>query len=168
MITQKQAKYLLDLPKELENNNNEIDLAAERTKLILVSPDDDEWNFLFQIYSNRKISFRISLHNQENISNMGLLRIDYKNSHINPETINSYVPKFLYKYVGKRFINESHIHFHVEKYRSLAWAMPLKDFNKFNNVKKITSNLNYANAIKLFAKMINLKSNLKMQNAIKL
>lgn len=76
MITQKQAEYLLALPKKLENNNNEIDLMAERTKFILVSHDDDEWKFLFQIYSNKKISFRISLHNQENISNMGLLRMD--------------------------------------------------------------------------------------------
>ncbi len=92
--------------------------------------------------------------------------MDNKSGHVNPEKINSYVPDFLHKYAGQRFNNESHIHIYVETY-NLAWAMPLKDYiNIDEDIIEINSNENFIKAIKFFKKLINLQSNLKIQNSI--
>lgn len=162
MFTQEKAKYLLELPKRIMGNNCRIDLRAAKSRINLYSPDDDQWKFITEILSNKKITFRISLHHQEHNAKEGLLRIDFKSGHKNPDTVNSFVPAFLKLYAGKWLQNESHIHFFVESYRNLVWAMPLKDYDKFP-IKDINSYPDFSKAIRCFAKEINFISELKIQ-----
>ena len=168
MINQAEAKELLSLPKVFEEKKGMkkqhiINLEEPNNKFILTSPGDDEWKFLFEIYRSKKIRFKISLHHQESITNMGLLRVDYTANHVNPETINEYVPDFLHQYAGLRFIHQPHIHFFVEKYKSLAWAMPLKDYQGFD-VKEIKSIHDIPTALRSFAKAINLVDELTFKD----
>lgn len=163
MFTQDQAKYLLGLPKAI-NGTGAINLLDSKIRLNLFSPDDDEWKFLMEITSNKKISFRLSFHHQEDTVKEGLLRLDYKSGHQNPETLNPLVPVFLQPYAGYRFVNESHIHVFVEGYKDLAWAMPVKDYGKFPI--EIISNTEYSGAVAEFAKEINLTSKLEIQSVL--
>lgn len=166
MFTRTQVEYLLRLPKELENKGQlVVDLAKNKNRFHLVSPDDDDWEFLVDITNNKRISFRISFHHQEDTTKEGLLRIDFKSGHRNPDIANEFVPDFLHPYVGYWFDNEAHIHFFVEGYKELAWAMPLKDYKKFT-VLDIDSYEDFSNAVLEFAKEINLKSHLNIQQAI--
>jgi len=160
MINHAEAKQLLSLPKVFEEKNGRkkqhiINLEEPNNRFILTSPEDDEWKFLFEIYRSKKIRFKISLHHQENVTKEGLLRVDYTANHVNPEIVNEYVPDFLHQYVGARFVFEPHIHFSVETYKSLAWAMPLKDYQGFD-VKEIKSTHDFSIALRSFAKAINL------------
>jgi hypothetical protein len=165
MITQVQAAYLLALPKEFNPKVPTVNLADEKIKWNLVSPDDSEWEFLVEINNSRKKSFRISLHHQENITKTGLLRIDFNSGHRNPELINSFVPEILHKYAGHWFLNEPHIHLFVEGYKDLAWALPLAEYDNFP-IKDIQSDQEYSQAIKAFAKHINLNSNFVIQQTL--
>lgn len=165
MITQVLAKYLLDLPKEITKGDTNIDLLAERIRLILVSPEDDDWEFLVEITNNKKKTFKISFHHQENNANEGLLRIDYNSGHRNPEIVNEFVPEPLKKFAGYWFEYEPHIHLFVESYKDLAWAMPLKDYVDIN-VKDIQSSEDYSNAVYEFASQTNIITKFVVQQTI--
>lgn len=165
MITQAQAQYLLELPKEIIKGGNSLNLLNERIRLTLVSPDDDEWEFLINISNNTKKVFKISFHHQENNTYEGLLRIDYNGGHRNPETINAFVPDILKPYVSYWFENEAHIHFFVEGYKDLAWAMPLKDYGDFI-VPNIESAEDYSKAVVEFGKHTNIITKFVVQQAI--
>lgn len=71
----------------------------------------------------------------------------------NPKTINEYVPSIARDYQG-RYIKESHLHFYVEGYKPLAWAIPLQvsDFP----VKSIQNSENLFSALEAFCSKINL------------
>lgn len=167
MITQDQAEYLLKLPKRIiKGEDIPIDLKIEKNLFELYSPDDDEWKFSVQIFSNKKIIFRISVHHLEENSKEGLLRVDFKAGHRNPETVNSFVPDFLKPYTGKWFQNESHIHLFVESYKNLAWAIPLKDYEDFP-VKGIESYSDFSDALICFSRKINLLSYFTFQGPVK-
>ncbi len=100
---------------------------------------------------------RISLHCLENYVNFGLIRVDFGNfgkSHPNPVDILPTLPHFFYEYAGMK-INVSHIHFHVEGYKQLGWALPLTDYENFKT-KNITNNLDFKESLCDFAKEINL------------
>lgn len=165
MITQAQAKYLLELPKEIIKGGDSLNLADDKIRLTLVSPDDDEWEFLIDISNNKKKTFKISFHHQENNTNEGLLRVDYNGGHRNPEIINDFVPDILKPYVGHWFDNEAHIHFFVESYKDLAWAMPLKDYQNFK-VPNIESMEDYYKAVVEFGKHTNIITKFVVQQAI--
>lgn len=69
-------------------------------------------------------------------------------------------------YVGQRFVNVSHIHYYVSGYRPLAWAIPLEacpiaakdiESGKTETIK---------NTILEFAKMVNIKTNIKIQTML--
>lgn len=165
MITQEQAKYLLGLPKEITKGGSNLSLVDEKIRLILVSPDDDEWEFLVDISNNKKKAFKISFHHQENNTNEGLLRIDYNGGHRNPETINDFVPDFLKPYVGQWFENEAHIHFFVESYKDLAWAMPLSAYKDFA-IPNIETVEDYSKAVIEFGKHTNIITKFVLQQVI--
>jgi hypothetical protein len=165
MLTKVQVDYLLQLPKVFSDKDAIIDLVKEKNRLNLVSPEDNEWKFLVEITSNKKISFKISLHCQENNTNVGLLRIDYKGAHKNPEIVNAFVPEFLKPYTAMTFYNETHIHIFVDEYRNLDWAIPLKNYGEFP-ILEIDSNNDLTSAIKAFAKKINIISELTIQELL--
>jgi hypothetical protein len=167
-MTNAQSQYLLNLPKKiLDDNNNLLNTITIDQKFPfnkrfeLISDQDDEFTFLWEIQQSKKNTIRISLHYQENDSKTGLLRIDYNGGHTNPEIVSDSVPEKFYPYAGKVFANdEHHIHYHVEGYKSLAWAIPLTD-DEFEVTELSESNHfndSLANAVKLFAKTINIET----------
>jgi hypothetical protein len=124
----------------------------------LFSKKDDEFSFLWTIKQSSKNTLRISLHYQEEDSKTGLLRIDYNGGHTNPQSINEYVPEKFYPYAGVK-LTKSHIHYHVQGYPVLAWAIPLEEDDFL--VKEISENdfnITLAEIIKLFAKTINVET----------
>jgi hypothetical protein len=165
MLTKAQVDYLLQLPKVFNDKDPTIDLVKEKNRLNLISPDDNEWKFLVEITSNKKISFKISLHCQEDNTKIGLLRIDYKGSHKNPEIENTFVPEFLKPYTAMIFYNEAHIHIFVDEYRNLDWAIPLKNYGGFL-ILEINSKNDLISAIEAFAEKINIISKLTIQESL--
>ena len=85
----------------------QILIYQKKNRFKLINHEEAEYEFLFEITSNRKITFKITFHNQENNTKEGLIRIDYKGGHKNPETLNEYVPDFVKPYLGYYFQNEA-------------------------------------------------------------
>jgi hypothetical protein len=164
MFSNELASKLMKLPKNILGGEKTIDVLAEKSRFTLTNPDEPEYEFLFEITSNRKISFKISFHNQENNTKEGLIRIDYKGGHKNPETITDFVPEIVKPYVGHFFQNEPHIHIYVEGFKDLAWAIPLRDYNF--PILDIDNTDDFMNAINAFAKEINIITPFIIQNAL--
>ena len=166
MISNVQADYLMQLKKKVLQNDTELDqLTIDQEfplhiRFELVSAEDDDFSFLWEITQSAKNSIRISLHFQEDESKIGLFRVDYNSGHRNPETANGTLPQKFIPYVGKWFSNvENHVHYHVEGYKSLAWAIPIED--SAISTKEITgndTNVQLVSAIQEFAKIINLET----------
>ncbi|MDT0293969.1 DUF6978 family protein [Mesonia ostreae] len=165
MLTNQEAKYLLDLEKVLTNPNQTIDLSKKKNRLELISHQDSDYEFWVEITTNQKIILKTSIHHLESNSFVGLLRIDFKGGHHNPANILPSLPDFLIPYADKWFDpTESHIHIYVEGYKPLAWAIPLTDSDF--PIKDITHASDLSDLIINFARRINLKSLINIQQAI--
>lgn len=166
IISNEQATTLIHLKKKILLNDEVQDrVTIQQTSPMnlryeLVSDDDDEFSFLWEISQSSKNALRISLHFQEDDSKIGLFRVDYNSGHHNPEVAKDDLPELFKPYIGKWFTNdESHVHYHVDGYRSLAWAVPIEITDV--QIKEInTSDLNsaFVNAILGFAQMINVET----------
>ena len=166
IISNEQADYLIHLKKKVLQNDNAVDqLVIDQEfplhlRYELVSEEDNDFSFLWEITQSPKNSIRISLHFQEDESKIGLFRVDYNSGHRNPETANGNLPPKFIPYVGKWFsVEESHVHYHVEGYKPLAWAIPIEDSEM--PTKEITdndTNAQLVSAIQEFAKIINLET----------
>jgi hypothetical protein len=174
-ISNAQAEYLLKLPKKIVEKENLLDnitinqVFPLNLRYELVSEQDDEFTFLLEIQQSKKSTIRVSFHHQENDSKTGLLRVDYNSGHKNPENINEHLPEKFHPYAGKYFNNtEHHIHYHIQGYRSLAWAIPLS-VDEFE-IKEINDdanfNITFANIIKSFAKAINIETNIQINTLL--
>ncbi len=161
MFTNEEAKSLIDTKKVLENPNQQLSLNTEKLRIDLIAPEEPDYKFFIDVNPNKRIQFKMTLHNQEKYSNIGLLRIDYKGSHSNPEHILNTLPDFLKPFAGQEFRREAHIHFYVEGYKPLAWAMPLSEHSF--DVKELTSDVDYVTALTNFAKLLNVQSILNVQ-----
>ena len=164
MFSNESANKILRLPKYIEGGITTIDMSAEKSRFTLSNSEEPHYEFLLEITSNRKITFKISFHNQENNSKEGLIRVDYKGGHKNPETVNEFVPEIVKPYIGYFFLNEPHIHLFVEGFRDLAWAIPLSAYNF--PVLEINNAEDFSKAIIAFAKEINIVSSFQIQNSI--
>jgi hypothetical protein len=165
MLTNQEAKYLLDLEKVLSNPNQTIDLSKKKNRLELISHQDSDYEFWVEITTNQKIILKTSIHHLESSSFVGLLRIDFKGGHHNPVDILPTLPDYLVPYADKWFDpTESHMHIYVEGYRNLAWAIPLADIEF--PIKDINEQSDLSNLIFNFVKKINLKSLINIQQAI--
>lgn len=165
-ISNEQAECLIHLKKKVLQNDNVLDnLTINQSfpfnlRLELVSDEDNDFSFLWEITQSTKNTIRISLHFQEDESKIGLVRVDYNSGHRNPEKAIESLPEKFIPYVGKCFSNEeSHVHYHVDGYKTLAWAipiekseMPIKEFIENDNNQK------FASVIREFAKIINLET----------
>lgn len=169
-LTNEQADYLLQLPKKIVQKEELMDsIEIQQTFLFskrfeLVSEEDDEFTFLLEIHQSKKNRIRVSFHHQENDSKTGLVRIDYNGGHKNPETITDFVPERLRPYAGKEFANnEHHIHYHVQGYSNLAWAIPLsKDAFPIKEINANSSfNRTFGEIIQLFAKLVHVETEIK-------
>ena len=174
-ISNEQAEYLLKLPKKIVGTGGLLDnltinqVFPFNLRFELVSEQDDEFTFLLEIQQSKKNTIRLSFHHQENDSKTGLLRVDYNSGHKNPEDINEFLPEKFRPYAGKYFDNnEHHIHYHVQGYRSLAWAIPLTAENF--EIKEINDDVNFnntfANIIKSFAKTINIETSIQVNTLL--
>lgn len=174
-ITNEQAEYLLQLPKKIVENDRLLDKITIDQKFPfsarfeLVSEKDDEFTFLWEVQQSKKNSIRISFHYQENDSKTGLLRVDYNSGHKNPESVSEFLPERFHPFVGKYFSNnEHHIHYHVQGYKSLAWALPLT--NDSFEIKELNEdvdfNTNFVSILKLFAKTVNIETEITVNTLL--
>lgn len=106
---------------------------------------------------------KVNLHFQENNQYVGLLRVDYNDVHQNPMHATDNVPSIVKAYAGK-LIEESHIHFCVNGYGSLKWAIPLSvsDFP----IKNISNHVEMMEALDAFCKEINLTTKINYEGRL--
>lgn len=174
-ITGEQADYLLGLPKKIvvdEDLKESVSLTQIfpfNQRFDLISEDDDEFSFLWEFKQSRKNAIKVSFHCQDNDSKIGLLRLDYNSGHKNPVQITPFVPQRFRPYAGKYFSpKESHVHYHVQGYKTLAWAIPLHIDNfEVNQLDKNEDfNRNFAKIIGLFAKRVNVKTKITVDGLL--
>lgn len=162
-MTEDLATYLIGLDKyvvqngELENSfliNIEYPMSF---RLTLSAPDDLDQNLLVDIKESEKKSLKVSFHHQDNSTQNGLLRVDFNSRHLNPVDIIPTVPDMFKPFAGK-WLDEfaGHIHYVVDGYKPLAWAIPL-DYDDFP-VKKLNSTEDYIQTLIAFFQKINLKT----------
>ena len=169
MITYEQAQYLLQLPKYiLENDmcvNTKVFSQVPVNERIYMVPEsaDEDYLFFLDINVSPKNSLKINFHYQEDESSIGLLRIDYGGSHKNPEIVIDTVPEKFKSFAGQ-YIQEDHIHYCIEGYKELAWAVPLSH-DEFP-VKKYSTNNDLYNIIESIANLVNLKTKFNVQMSI--
>lgn len=165
MFSNELALKLIKLPKNITCEGDAIiNFSDEKTRYKLINEDEIEYEFLLEVTSHRKISFKISLHNQENNTKEGLIRIDYKGGHKNPEGLNDFVPEFVKPYLGYFFQNEPHIHIYVEGFKDLAWAVPLSIYNF--PILEINNHDDFGKALKAFLNEINILTPITIQTSL--
>jgi hypothetical protein len=163
MLEFEKVKYLLSLPKKVKEDNlikEEIIINQDVPFVacyVLVSEHDEEYSFLYDIKQSRKNHFKLSLYLMDNDTRLGLIRIDYNGQHSNPDTTNEYLPSDFLTYTNKFFgYNEPHIHYYVEGYKPLAWAIPLSAIEF--DVQNITSHADVMSAFGAFNSLISLQT----------
>lgn len=126
-------------------------------QLLLYTPDDLDQNLMIDVKESEKKSLKISLHHQDNSTQNGLLRVDFYSRHLNPANLIPTVPEKFKPFAGLWLDNyNGHIHYVVDGYKPLAWAIPL-DADDFP-VKELIKREDYINALKAFFDKINLKT----------
>lgn len=176
-MTSKEADDLVALPKKIILDDVVQDHFLIRqvfplqVRMEMLSEQNDDFSFLWAIKQSKKNTLRMSFHCQENDSKIGLIRLDYNSGHRNPETLNEFVPDIFHPFKSKWFANDAaHVHYHVQGYKSLAWALPIEntDFKVKNLHKDKLMNENINHIIMQFAKMINLETNIEFHQSLPL
>lgn len=135
MINQAQAEHLISLPKQIVEDKEMLEKMDYiprfplKERFHLVS-SEDEINFFWEIYQSAKNQLKLSLHAQDKDSETGLLRVDFGGKHMNPTGITDNLPDIFRQFAGRE-INESHVHYFIEGYKPLTWAIPLTNDNRF-------------------------------------
>lgn len=162
-MTEELAQYLLKLDKYVVQNGATVesyllDIHYPMSfRLNLSTPDDSDQNLLVDIKESEKKSLKISLHHQDYNTQNGILRVDYYSRHLNPVDILDTVPEKFKPFAGKWLDDyPGHIHYVVDGYKPLAWAIPLEldDFP----VIELNGRENYALTLNAFFLKINLKT----------
>lgn len=84
--------------------------------------------FFLEITQSDKNAVKISFHHQEKQSNTPLLRIDFNSRHKNPAEIKPTLPQKFWPFAGIYLDQyEGHIHYVVDGYDTLQWAIPLEE-----------------------------------------
>jgi len=169
-LSYNQAQELIKLKKKIVVNDEpqrilEIDQNAPlNCRFELVAEDADcDYSFLWEITQSDKNKLKISLHFQENESKIGLVRIDYNGSHQNPLTTNDDVPEHFKRYAGYYFNNESHIHFRVDGYKTLVWALPIDQVDfEIKDINVNDLNQAFCKAIMAFASYVNITTEIRI------
>ena len=172
MFSYEQATGLLGLSKKIIQNDKPVDsfnyhpkfpIFRDRKHLLC---EEEKLFFLLQIDQSRKNNLKLTLHLQDDDSSLGLLRVDFNGRHRNPEGITDKVPEIFKPFAGI-FIEESHIHYHVEGYGALEWAIPLGMDGSFSKKTFNTAN-DFESIFRAFSQKINLvtKVNITMQGQL--
>lgn len=162
-MTVELAEYLMRLDKYVVQDGAVadtflIDIQYPMSfRLILSAPDDLDQNLLIDIKESEKKSLKISLHHQDNSTQNGLLRVDFNSRHMNPVGITPTLPEVFKPFAGKWLDGYAgHIHYVVDGYKPLAWAIPLEldDFP----VKELNGREDYTRTLNAFFQKICLKT----------
>lgn len=172
-MTVELAEYLIGLDKYIIQDGKtvnsilfDIDYPMD-IRLQLSAPDDIDQNLMVNIKESEKKALKISLHHQDNGTQNGLLRIDYNSRHLNPVDIKPSVPDAFHAFAGL-WLDEyaGHIHYVVDGYKPLAWAIPL-EIDEFP-VKQLTGREDYSKTLKAFFDKINLKTNVTYNHQMRI
>jgi len=162
-MTVELAEYLISLDKYIVRNgeitkNYDMEVPYPMSfRLTLTTPDDIDQNLLVDIKESEKKSLKISLHHQDNSTQNGLLRVDFNGRHFNPVEISSTVPEIFRPFAGLWLDDyPGHIHYVIDGYKPLAWAIPLEidDFP----VKELKGRDDYIRTLDAFFQKINMKT----------
>lgn len=167
------AQYLLGLDKCVVQNGSPVqsyflDIQYPMSfRLTLSAPDDLDQNLLVDIKESDKKSLKISLHHQDNTTQNGLIRVDYHSRHLNPVDILDTVPEKFKPFAGLWLDDYTgHIHYVVDGYKPLAWAIPLEldDFP----LKELNGREDYARTLNAFFLKINLKTDIRFNHQMRI
>lgn len=112
---------------------------------------------MIDIKESEKKFLKVSLHHQENSMQFGILRVYYNGRHLNSIEIIPTLPETFRPFAGQWLDDyPSHIHYVVNGYKPLAWAIPL-EFDEFP-VKELNDREDYSRVLKAFFQKINLKT----------
>ena len=171
-ITNEQAQQLISIDKKILIDNSVVDSVVLEQKFPidiryhLIDTAEGNYEFLWQISQSSKNYIKLSLHVQDEDSKIGLVRIDYNGPHQNPQTAKEGLPEIFKPYVGRTFNNESHIHYYVNGYKSLVWAMPIEDSQIKTKMIEPGKTESIKNAILEFARMIHVKTSVNIQTML--
>lgn len=172
-MTVELAEYLIGLEKYVIENGKLLDTFLldiqfpMSFRLILSASDDLDQSLLINIKESEKKSLKISLHHQDNSTQNGILRIDYNGRHLNPVEVIPNLPEIFIPFAGQ-WLDEypSHIHYVVNGYKPLAWAIPL-DFDDFP-VKELNGREDYSQILNAFFNKINLKTTITYNHQMRI
>lgn len=112
-------------------NELPFNLSLTHQQWVLNSIDFPEYEFIWSSVRGRTINInKLSLMIRIKGTNIGLLRFDYNpfNTHLNPDYITADLPDFLVPFANFKIRqNVSHVHFAVNGYAELVWAIPLEN-----------------------------------------
>ncbi len=172
-MTVELAEYILGLDKYIVENGELakvylLDINFPMNfRLTLTTPDDIDQNLLIDIKESEKKSLKISLHHQDNSTQNGVLRVDYNGRHLNPVDVIPSLPEIFRPFAGQWLDNYAgHIHYVVNGYKPLAWAIPLQ-IDKFP-VKELNGREDFSKTLSAFFQKINLKTNVTFNHQMKI
>lgn len=172
-MTVELADYLINLDKYIVQNGNLqdnflLDINYPMSfRLMLSAADDLDQNLMIDVWESEKKALKISLHHQDDNTQYGILRVDYNSRHLNPVDITAFVPEIFHPYAGLWLDDYAgHIHYVVDGYRPLAWAIPLDD-DKFP-IKELNGRDDYAKTLQAFFKKINLKTEITFNTQMRI
>lgn len=172
-MTVELAEYLIGLDKYVIQNGKItnaflMDIQYPMSfRLTLSAPDDLDQNLLVDIKESEKKSLKISLHHQDSSTQSGLLRVDFNGRHFNPVDIIPTVPEIFKPFAGQWLDEyEGHIHYVVDGYKPLAWAIPLVS-DSFP-VKELKGRDDYTRTLNAFFRKINLKTTITFNHQMKI
>ncbi len=172
-MTEELAEYLIGLDKYVVQDGEIkktllMDIQYPLSfRLALSAPDDLDQNLLIDVKESEKKSLKINLHHQDNSTQNGLLRIDFNGRHFNPVNISPTLPEIFRPFAGQWLDDYAgHIHYVVDGYKPLVWAIPLEldDFP----VKQLSGREDYNRTLNAFFQKINLKTDITFNHQTRL
>lgn len=172
-MTVELAQYLIDLDKYILKDGEKVDSFTidihypVNLRLTLTAPDDLDQSLLIDIKESEKKSLKLTLHHQDNSTQNGLLRIDYNGRHRNPFEITDSVPERFKPFAGLWLDDfQGHIHYVVDGFKPLSWAIPLEvdDYP----INELNGREGYGDAFNAFFKKINLRTKIRFNHQMRL
>lgn len=94
--------------------------------MILTNTEGLKHEFVLDVKQSEKFGIRLNFQMMDDM-NWGLARLDYNSNHKNPDIMTDDVPVIFHSHVSELFVGKAHLHYHVDGYPQLAWALPLDE-----------------------------------------
>lgn len=176
-MTFKEVQDLIAKPKKLVADDGHLidsyyleQNVPFNVELNLTDTETRKLKFRINVTQSQKVGYKISFHMMDTNGYIGLSRLDINGlAHTNPKEVTDKVPNFLKPHASER-IDTSHLHFYVEDYETLAWALPLVDVNNENikDISTTTTNLSVdiVKALRGFLSYVNVKTEITVNPAL--